>query len=40
MMQGLSIALNCGLTKQLLDDTVGIHPTGSEEFVSMDSKFK
>jgi glutathione reductase (NADPH) len=35
IMQGLSIAINCGATKQDFDRTVGIHPTAAEEFVTM-----
>lgn len=40
IMQGMSIALKCGMTKQQMDDTVGIHPTAAEEFVTMSPKFK
>jgi glutathione reductase (NADPH) len=39
MMQGISIAINMGATKQDFDNSVAIHPTGSEEFVLMDAKF-
>ena len=35
MMQGLSLAINCGVTKQDFDRTVGIHPTSAEEWVTM-----
>ncbi|MEJ1279684.1 hypothetical protein NN561_010619 [Cricetulus griseus] len=28
--QGFAVAMKCGLTKQLLNDTIGIHPTCSE----------
>ncbi len=35
IMQGLSIAINCGATKQDFDRTVGIHPTAAEEFVTL-----
>uniref|UniRef100_A0A671EEG7 thioredoxin-disulfide reductase (NADPH) n=1 Tax=Rhinolophus ferrumequinum TaxID=59479 RepID=A0A671EEG7_RHIFE len=28
--QGFAVAMKCGLTKQLLDDTIGIHPTCGE----------
>jgi len=35
IIQGLSIALNCGATKQDFDRTVGIHPTAAEEFVTL-----
>jgi thioredoxin reductase (NADPH) len=32
--QGISVAMKCGLTKELLDETVGIHPTIAEVFIS------
>ena len=35
IMQGLSIAINCGATKADFDRTVGIHPTAAEEFVTL-----
>jgi glutathione reductase (NADPH) len=35
IMQGMSIAINCGATKADFDRTVGIHPTAAEEFVTM-----
>jgi len=35
MMQGLSIALNCGVTKREFDRTIGIHPTAAEEWVTL-----
>jgi glutathione reductase (NADPH) len=35
IIQGMAIALKCGLTKAQLDATVGIHPTLAEEFVTM-----
>src|SRR5262249_1724374 len=35
IIQGMAIALKCGLTKAKLDTTVGIHPTAAEEFVTM-----
>lgn len=35
IMQGVSIAVRAGLTKAQFDLTVGIHPTGAEEFVTM-----
>ncbi len=37
IIQGLSIAINAGATKQDFDRTVGIHPTAGEEFVTMRS---
>jgi len=38
IIQGLAIALNCGATKTQFDQTIGIHPTAAEEFVTMRSK--
>jgi glutathione reductase (NADPH) len=35
MMQGLAIAVNMGATKQDFDDTIAIHPTSAEEYVTM-----
>ncbi|MDN7132416.1 glutathione-disulfide reductase [Halomonas sp. MC140] len=35
IIQGIAIAVRAGLTKQDFDRTVGIHPTGAEEFVTM-----
>lgn len=35
IMQGLAVALKAGATKRVFDDTVGIHPTAAEEFVTM-----
>ena len=35
MMQGFAVALRMGATKTDLDETVAIHPTSSEEFVTM-----
>lgn len=35
MIQGFAVALKMGATKKDFDDTVAIHPTGSEEFVTM-----
>ena len=35
IIQGLSIAINCGATKADFDRTVGIHPTAAEEFVTL-----
>lgn len=35
IIQGLSVAINAGATKQDFDMTVGIHPTAAEEFVTM-----
>lgn len=35
IMQGFATALKCGATKQQFDQTVGIHPSSAEEFVTM-----
>jgi glutathione reductase (NADPH) len=35
IMQGLSIAINCGATKADFDRTIGIHPSAAEEFVTL-----
>jgi len=35
IMQGMAVALKAGATKRIFDDTVGIHPTAAEEFVTM-----
>lgn len=35
MLQGFAVALRMGATKQDLDDTIAIHPTSSEELVTM-----
>ena len=35
LMQGIAVALKAGATKQMFDDTIGIHPTAAEEFVTM-----
>lgn len=35
MLQGFAVAVKMGATKQDFDDTVAIHPTASEEFVTM-----
>uniref|UniRef100_A0A8D2JKN0 Thioredoxin reductase 3 n=1 Tax=Sciurus vulgaris TaxID=55149 RepID=A0A8D2JKN0_SCIVU len=34
--QGFAAAMKCGLTKQLLDDTIGIHPTCGEVFTTLE----
>lgn len=39
MMQGISIAITMGATKQDFDNSVAIHPTASEEFVLLEPKF-
>lgn len=35
IIQGLAIALKAGATKRLFDDTIGVHPTSAEEFVTL-----
>ncbi|WP_426139363.1 glutathione-disulfide reductase [Pseudomonas sp. DWP3-1-2] len=35
IVQGLAIALKAGATKRIFDDTIGVHPTLAEEFVTM-----
>jgi len=35
MMQGFAVAIRMGATKKDFDDTVAIHPTSSEELVTM-----
>jgi len=35
IMQGLAVSLKAGATKRVFDETVGIHPTAAEEFVTM-----
>lgn len=37
IIQGLAIALKAGATKRHFDDTVGVHPSLAEEFVTMRS---
>jgi glutathione reductase (NADPH) len=37
MLQGFAVALKMGATKRDFDETVAIHPTASEEFVTMRS---
>ena len=38
IIQGFAVALRCHATKAQFDATVGIHPTGAEEFVTMREK--
>jgi glutathione reductase (NADPH) len=38
IVQGLAIAIKCGATKKQFDQTVGIHPSAAEEFVTMREK--
>jgi len=35
IVQGLAVALKAGATKQHFDETIGVHPTAAEEFVTM-----
>ncbi len=35
IIQGLAVALKAGATKRIFDETIGIHPTAAEEFVTM-----
>ena len=34
-MQGFAVAIKMGLTKQVLDSTIGIHPTIAEDLTGM-----
>ena len=38
IIQGLAIAVKCGATKRQFDQTVGIHPSTAEEFVTLRDK--
>ncbi|WP_417284980.1 glutathione-disulfide reductase [Comamonas sp.] len=40
LIQGFAVALQCGVTKQQLDATLGVHPTVAEEFVTMREALK
>lgn len=35
IMQGIAIAIKAGATKAIFDETIGIHPSSAEEFVTM-----
>jgi|TARA_R110002049_G_scaffold79944_3_gene203435 glutathione reductase (NADPH) len=35
IIQGMAVAIKAGATKQVFDETIGIHPTAAEEFVTM-----
>ena len=35
IIQGIAVAMKAGATKQDFDQTIGIHPTAAEEFVTM-----
>ncbi|HZT89502.1 MAG TPA: glutathione-disulfide reductase [Stellaceae bacterium] len=39
IVQGLAIAVKCGASKKMFDQTVGIHPSAAEEFVTLREKF-
>jgi len=34
--QGIGIAIKCGVTKDIVDSTIGIHPTVAEEACGLD----
>jgi len=40
ILQGVGIAVKMGATKKQFDQTIGIHPTSAEEFVTMREKVK
>lgn len=40
IMQGMAVAMQAGATKQHFDETIGIHPTAAEEFVTMRTPVK
>ncbi len=40
VIQGIAIAVKAGLTKAQFDETVGIHPTAAEEFVTLKEKVR
>jgi glutathione reductase (NADPH) len=39
IIQGLAIAVKCGATKRQFDQTVGLHPSAAEEFVTLRDKY-
>ncbi len=39
IIQGVAIAVKCGATKRQFDQTIGIHPSAAEEFVTMRDKY-
>ncbi len=39
IMQAMAVAMNCNATKTQFDATIGIHPSSSEEFVTMREKY-
>lgn len=40
IIQGLAVAMKAGATKQDFDNTIGIHPTAAEEFVTLRQKVR
>jgi glutathione reductase (NADPH) len=38
ILQGIAVALKAGATKRMFDETIGIHPTAAEEFVTLREK--
>ncbi|RMV74224.1 Glutathione reductase [Pseudomonas caricapapayae] len=40
IVQSLAIAIKAGATKRVFDDTIGVHPTAAEEFVTMRTPVK
>lgn len=40
MTQGFGAAMKCGVTKEQLDNTIGIHPTCAEVCVCLMTKLK
>jgi len=38
VIQGLAVAIRCGVTKEHFDDCVGIHPTFAEAYTTMDQE--
>ncbi|UCJ15519.1 glutathione-disulfide reductase [Pseudomonas sp. MM211] len=35
IVQGLAVAIKAGATKQVFDETIGVHPSAAEEFVTL-----
>lgn len=35
IMQGFATAIKCGVTKEQIDDTIGIHPTIAEDITNL-----
>lgn len=35
IIQGLAVAMKAGATKQIFDETIGVHPSAAEEFVTL-----